>query len=111
MHQSDVARQIRVITETTRNWELGHTEPAIRHFPAIVRFLGYIPMPRPTTLAEELCTFRKLKGMSRKEFARRIGVDPSTVGRWESGERLPNPRLHQRIESLIRPMLKSSRWG
>ncbi len=77
--QRDVAQEIGVFTETVRNWELGHTEPAIRHFPAINRFLGYIPMPRPTTLAEELCTFRKLKGISRKEFARRIGVDPETV--------------------------------
>ena len=109
--QREAAVHLDVDPSTVRNWELGHSEPAIRHFPAIIRFLGYAPLRRPTLLAEELRTYRKLKGVSRETFARQLGVDPATVWRWESGNCVPCHRLHKRIEMVIRPILASSQWG
>ena len=109
--QREVADQIGVDVTTIRNWELGHAEPAIRHFPALIRFLGYVPLRRPVLLAEELRVYRKLKGVSRERFARQLGVDPATVWRWESGNRVPGRRLRKRIEAAIRSVLSSSRWG
>ncbi len=32
---------------------------------------------------------RELAGLSRSELARRVGVRPATVSRWESGHRRP----------------------
>ena len=82
-----------------------------RHFPAIIRFVGYVPLRRPALLAEELRVYRKLKGVSRERFARQLGVDPATVWRWESGNCVPCRRLRKQIEMVIRPLLASSRWG
>ena len=72
------------------NWELNHFQPEIKIIPKIIEFLGYNPLPRPTTFGEELIQFRTLRGWTQKEFAGEIGgVDPTTLARWERDERLP----------------------
>jgi transcriptional regulator with XRE-family HTH domain len=55
--------------------------------PAIIQFLGYNPLPPGRTWAERLVDGRSALALSRKESAKRIGVDPSTLARWEQGER------------------------
>ena len=55
--QKEVARKLGVSHKTYEYWEQGRTaEPAIRHFPAIVLFLGYDPAPAdPTFSIGERC--------------------------------------------------------
>ena len=55
----------------------------------IIDFLGYHPRPMPETLPERLGWYRKSKGWSQKLFAEVLGVDQSTLARWERGERNP----------------------
>jgi DNA-binding XRE family transcriptional regulator len=43
LFQSKVAEQIGVDTTSIHNWEGNKSAPAIRHIPAILRFLGYNP--------------------------------------------------------------------
>ena len=57
--------------------------------PAIIRFLGYNPLPPATTWAEQLVSARTAMGITQKESARRIGVDQSTLAKWELEERDP----------------------
>jgi transcriptional regulator with XRE-family HTH domain len=57
--------------------------------PAIIRFLGYNPLPAASTLAEQLLRQRTSMGLSQKEAARSLGVDAGTLARWERGEREP----------------------
>jgi transcriptional regulator with XRE-family HTH domain len=46
LFQKEVAARIGVDTATVTNWELGNTEPEERFIPALIRFLGYNPLPR-----------------------------------------------------------------
>jgi transcriptional regulator with XRE-family HTH domain len=40
-------------------------------------------------------------GLSQKEAARRIGVDASTLARWERGEREPLGALRARVDMFL----------
>ncbi|MBI2618779.1 MAG: transcriptional regulator [Ignavibacteriales bacterium] len=82
--QKDVARVIGVDETTVYNWERGYTSPTLRYVPRILDFLGYDPAPaEPRTLGEKLLKYRKDRGITQKELARRIGIDPTTLSRLE----------------------------
>lgn len=57
--------------------------------PVIIRFLGYNPLPPANTLAAQLVRHRTTLGMSQKDTALRLDIDPGTLVRWERGEREP----------------------
>ena len=54
MLQKDVAEQLGVDETSVFNWEANAAVPEIRYMPAIIRFLGYNPLPAASTLAEQL---------------------------------------------------------
>ena len=87
--QRDVAEQIGVDKASIANWESNRTIPGFAYMPAIMRFLGYNPLPASTKWSDRLTNYRRALGISQKEAARRIGVDPSTLARWERAEREP----------------------
>ncbi len=84
--QKDVAAKLGVSPWTILNWEKGHTEPFIAFIPAIVRFLGYDPIPQPQTLSQHLLAKRRAMGWSIKKAAGALGVDPATWSNWERGQ-------------------------
>ena len=57
---------------------VGPSRPQTRYLPAIIRFLGYNPLPKAITLAEQLVPQRTSLGLSQKESADCIGVDAGT---------------------------------
>jgi phenylacetate-CoA ligase len=71
------------------NWEANTSRPDFRYMPAIIRFLGYNPLPPADSLAQRLARHRTSLGLSLKGAAQRIGVDAGTLARWERGEREP----------------------
>jgi transcriptional regulator with XRE-family HTH domain len=87
--QKQVAEQIGVNGATITNWERNTSTPVIRHLPAIIRFLGYDPTPPPSSLPERLTAARRKLGLTQREMARRLGVDPSTLLGWEAGDHRP----------------------
>jgi site-specific DNA recombinase len=87
--QREAAEQLGVDKASVFNWESNAGEPEIRFIPAIIRFLGYNPLPEAKTLAERLIRQRTTLGMSRKQAALELGVDAGTLARWERGERAP----------------------
>ncbi len=72
--QRDVANQIGVSSVTIGNWEKNSTDPPVEFMPAIMAFLGYDPMPAPTTLAERMRAYRHRFGLSIKAAAPRWGA-------------------------------------
>lgn len=100
--QSDVARRIGVSEATVWGWEADGREPEIRHVPALIAFLGRDPRPSPQTVGERLVWFRVGKGWARPRLAKELGVDPSTLARWETGEREPWGDYVCRVEKLLR---------
>ncbi len=70
------------------NWENNRVSPAVKFMPAIIAFLGYNPIPEPTTLSARLVWYRQSKGWTQKDFAKVLRVDQSTLAGWERGERV-----------------------
>ncbi len=85
--QKDVAQLVGVDETTVYNWERGYTRTPFRYMPRILEFLGYDPSPNePKTLGEKLLKYRRDRGMTQKELARLIGIDPGTLSRLERGK-------------------------
>ena len=61
-----MAQQLGVDETTIHNWEVKATEPALRHLPKIIVFLGYNPLLPANTLAEQIVRCRKTLGLSRE---------------------------------------------
>jgi transcriptional regulator with XRE-family HTH domain len=53
------------------------------------------------TLGGRLVRRQTTLGLSQQESARRIGVDPGTLARWERGEREPTGVLLRRVKSFF----------
>jgi transcriptional regulator with XRE-family HTH domain len=84
LFQAQVASILGVDESTVTNWEKNRTSPTLRSMPKIIDFLGYDPMPRHSeTLGEKLLQYRKSCGLSQKELAKRIGIDPATLSMLE----------------------------
>ncbi len=67
----------------------------------VIDFLGYLPFEEPETLGEKIVCYRWLKGMTQKELARQLGVDPTTLALWESGERELSGACREHLISFI----------
>jgi transcriptional regulator with XRE-family HTH domain len=77
MLQRDAVEQIGVDTTSVFNWEANTSQPDFRYMPAIIRFLGYDPLPEAHAWGSRLVRHRTSLGLSQKQSARRLGVDPS----------------------------------
>lgn len=102
--QKDVARELGVDQFTLGNWEQGRTEPALRHRAAVHLWLGYCPViPVPVSIGARLVAWRDAQGVTQKELAKQLGLDPGTLGRIEQG-RGPSPshRTLRLVSNLMR---------
>ncbi len=68
--QKDVAEQLGVDKTSVFKWEGNRSSPEIRYMPAIIRFLGYDPLPLANTVAEELVRRRMSLALSQMDAAR-----------------------------------------
>ena len=101
MHQKDVAALVNATTSTVTNWEKGRTSPRLCFRPLVFKFLGYIPFSTVTeTIGEQIKGYRQKHGLSMKKLARELGIDPSTVARWENEGRMPNRAIQKRLKTL-----------
>jgi transcriptional regulator with XRE-family HTH domain len=96
-----VAKIIGANPTSILNWERGRSEPVLRFIPKILDFLGYDPRPRSESLADRIRAAREAQGLSQKILAERLGVDPSTVQKWERLGFNPHPRLFAKLVSLV----------
>ena len=100
--QKEVAQRLGVSKDTICNWENNRTSPALRFMPRIMDFLGYLPYDaQGETLGEWIVATRRLLGLSQEALARRLGVDPSTLGSWERGEHRPLRRHLEKLASVL----------
>jgi transcriptional regulator with XRE-family HTH domain len=101
MLQRDVAEQIGACEPSVFNWEANTSNPGIEYMPAIIRFLGYNPLPAADTLGGWIVRHRTSLGMTQEEAAKRLGLAPGTLVRWERGEREPAGSLLGRVERFL----------
>jgi transcriptional regulator with XRE-family HTH domain len=101
MLQREVAEQLGVNKTSVFNWEANTSSPDIGYMPAIIRFLGYNPLPQADGWGGKLVRQRTTQGLSQKEAAKGIGVDPATLARWERGEREPGGGFLGRVKRFL----------
>jgi transcriptional regulator with XRE-family HTH domain len=94
LFQRQVAERIGVDEDSIYRWESNATSPQVTHLPAIIEFARYNPCPAPQSTGERLIAVRKARGLTQKEMAKRLGVDPTTLGRWERGRGRPSKKLN-----------------
>lgn len=100
--QREAAGRIGVAAATVNNWEQGRTESEFRFLPAIRAFLGYLPeTPTKKSLGAALIRHRTQRGLSQSAFARELGVDPGTLGRWDRDERRPVGNWLTRVQEVL----------
>jgi len=86
LFQTDLARLLKVTPDCITYWENKRSEPQIQYYPQIVKFLGYYPFDLDlTTFMGRLKAYRYVNGLSQKQFATLMNIDPATVKRWETG--------------------------
>ena len=72
------------------NWEKGKNRPAVKFMQSIVNYLGYCPLfETPKSLGQLVKLKRFYAGVSSKELARKLGIDQSTILRWENTDQDP----------------------
>ena len=59
-------------------------------------------MTAPLTLADWLKELRAHLGLSQRAFARKLGINKSTVARWETGFSYPHPIMRRILAHLGR---------
>jgi DNA-binding transcriptional regulator YiaG len=70
-----------------------------------------ISRPAARTLAEQLVRQRTRLGLSQKESAGRIGVDPGTLAKWERGERQSAGAFLGCVKRFLQDGKASGAWG
>lgn len=97
--QREVAALLSVSPWTVLNWETAATTPQTNDGPAIVRFLGFLPL-LTKTLAEKLYAVRFVNGWTQAQAGQAAGVSEDGWSVWEAGA-APTKRVLDRL----RPML------
>jgi len=96
--QKDVAKMLGVDTDTVTYWEINRTEPSPASVPKIISFLGYVPLSiLPEDSRKRFVAYRKLAGLSQDGLAVKLGIDPGTLRRWESGKSRLSSDLVEKI--------------
>jgi transcriptional regulator with XRE-family HTH domain len=100
--QEEAAERLGVNAWTVHNWETGETKPEIRFTPTLIQFLGYDPEPVDTgTLAGRLVAKRRQLGLSQREAARSLQIDPGTWAGWELGARITREAHRRAVEGFF----------
>ena len=99
--QGNAVAFLSVSVETLHNWETAKTAPAVKHWPAIMEFLGYCPYQRPRSLGDRLRLHRMHRGLTFEELAEMLGIDPGSIACWEAGEQEPRGKYRKLIEAVV----------
>ncbi len=98
LSQLQVSKILKVTTDTITNWELNRGTPISSYIPKIISFLGYTPIMETNEIKRYLIE----KGITQKELAKIIGIDPTTLSRIESsGAKRMNGSIKKRISKLF----------
>ena len=104
LFQKDVAATLGVTESAVNNWEKNRVTPYFTYLPKIIAFLGYIPAPYDKVcdnLVENMRRYRLTNGFSQEKFAKLIGVDETTVAKWERGDHKPMKINQEKILGFL----------
>jgi transcriptional regulator with XRE-family HTH domain len=101
LQKKDLGNMLGVRLETIMYWESGDSEPQVKHYPAIIKFLGYYPFAGETeTIGGALLMSRRLRGLTANKMGARVGVNGGTVRQWECNGAVPSEEMLRRYYEL-----------
>ena len=100
--QKQAAVKLAVDAGSVGNWEISRTSIKTRYYPALIEFLGYNPLPEPTSPGQAIRRARMTRGWSRRKLACAAGLDEATVSRIETDTKGIARRSWTRIEGVLR---------
>ena len=87
---------------TVCNWETNRTSPQLGFIPRIIAFLGYDPYDTlEGSLGQQILAYRAGRGLTQRDLAGTLAVDPGTVRGWEKGQHLPLQKKALRLGALV----------
>ena len=92
--QKQVALTLGAEEATIWNWENNYSSLKLHYMPKIVKFLGYVPSNGELkTLGDRIVSYRCFHGITQKELAKSLSVDPGTLSCWERNKGRPLKKL------------------
>ena len=101
LEQWQAAVEIGVSVATYRGWEVNRRVPTVKHLPGAIAFLGFDWRDSNDSFGGQIRMTRTRRGLSIREAASQIGIDPTTLRRWEVGDGLPSATLRRAIETWL----------
>lgn len=101
--QHQVAETLNINKNFIYELELNKKKPTIYALHKVYLFLGYIPKNLrvdKTTLQGKLFTHRIINGFTYSKIAKQIGLDKSTIARFERNEKFKNETI-KKIEDYL----------
>ena len=83
------------------HWEKNQNQPYVRHYPAIIKFLGYNPLNPGKTIGSKILYCRMTRGFSRRKLAKEMGIDEGTLARWELDRKAPTGKCLALVNELF----------
>jgi transcriptional regulator with XRE-family HTH domain len=99
--QRDVAKSLRVDSMSIVNWERDRTKVGARFVPAIIRWLGYDPLPKARSIGEWIVIGRTRRGMARRQLARVLRWDEGTLRQYEENRAEPDARRLAQLHLVL----------
>ena len=107
LNQTDVADIMNVDEMTIVGWELNHCQPLVRHIPKIIDFLGYVPedLFPANTQGQKIKRYRLLHGMTRKQLAKQLHIDETTLDRLEMDKGESSRETGRKIAAFLKSLI------
>ena len=103
LHQKEVAAQIICTVDTITNWELNRCQPELSYIPRIIKFLGYDPCEpgKDEPLGQRLRKHRRRLGLTIRQAALLLKIDPTSLRDWETGRHRPTKKSLRVIDEFL----------
>ena len=83
------------------NWERDRTKGGARFAPAIIRWLGYDPLPKARSIGEWIVIGRTRRGMARRQLARVLRWDEGTLRQYEENTAAPGAERLAQLRDVL----------
>lgn len=100
--QAELGKILKVSSDCITFWENNRSEPQIKYYPRINKFLSYHPIIfDETNFRERLRKYRHYNGASFRQMGLLLKVDASTVRAWELGHNKPSQEKVKELNTML----------